>query len=147
MTPDSQPLLVVGAVIVDSGRLLAGRRVGPPALAGGWERPGGKVEPGELPEAACVRECAEELGVVVSVVGRLGGDVPVQDGWLLRLYAVRLVRGEPQPGTDHDALRWLGPDDLDDVDWLPADRPLLPVLRDLLLERERLVGGNDGRAS
>ena len=129
--------LVVGAVIVHAGRLLAGRRVGPETLAGRWEFPGGKVEPGEHPEAAAVRECAEELGVVVAVVRRLGDDVPVLNGWHLRLFETRLLDGEPQPRADHDALRWLGPDELDEVDWLPADRPLLPALRELLSGGDR----------
>ena len=124
--------LVVGAVIVHSGRLLAGRRVAPASLAGRWELPGGKVEPGETPADAVVRECAEELGVTVHVLRQLGDDVPVLDGWRMRLFETRLLEGEPQPRADHDALRWLGPDELNEVDWLPADRPLLPALRELL---------------
>jgi 8-oxo-dGTP diphosphatase len=131
--PPGSPPLVVGAVIIDAGRLLAARRVGPPALAGCWEFPGGKVEPGESAEAACVRECAEELGAAVRVVAALGADVPVLDGWRLRLFEARLEHGDPLPGADHDALRWLGPEELDEVDWLPADRPLLPALREVLL--------------
>ncbi len=56
-----------------------------------------------------------------------------------------LVSGEPRP-HEHDAIRWLGPEDLDDVDWLPADRPFLPELRELLLDGEPLTGGNVGGA-
>jgi 8-oxo-dGTP pyrophosphatase MutT (NUDIX family) len=140
------PPLVVGAVIIHAGRLLAARRVGPAALAGGWEFPGGKVEAGESAEAACVRECAEELGVLVRVVAPLGPDVPVLDGWRLRLFEARLEQGDPLPGADHDALRWLAPEELHEVDWLPGDRPLLPALREVLLAGEPLVGGNVGGA-
>lgn len=120
-------MLVVGAALVRDGRVLATRRTHPPEAAGRWELPGGKVEPGETADAALVREIAEELACTVEVTGWLAGESPVREGLVLRVALARLVAGEPVPG-EHDIVWWLGPDQLDDVDWLPADRPFLPEL-------------------
>lgn len=122
--------VVVGAALLDgTGRVLAAQRAGPAAVAGGWEFPGGKVEPGESDDAALVRECREELGVEVTLDRRLGDDVPVQDGGgVLRVWTGRIVAGTPVP-REHAALRWLSADELDSVDWLPADRPIVDLLR------------------
>ena len=125
--------LVVGAAIVRDGALLAARRTTPATAAGRWELPGGKVEPGETPEAALAREVAEELGCDVRVEGWLAGAEPVDGGYVLRAARCSLARGEPRPGTDHDELRWLTADRFDEVDWLEPDRPFLPPLRSLLL--------------
>jgi 8-oxo-dGTP diphosphatase len=122
-------VLVVGAALFDpDGRVLAAQRDHPPELAGRWEFPGGKVEPGESETAALARECQEELGVGIQVEARLGGDLPVAGGGLLRVWRGRITAGEPSP-REHRALRWLAADELDDVDWLPADRPLIDLLR------------------
>src|SRR3954470_24115043 len=116
--------LVVGAAIIAGGRLLAAQRASPPELAGGWEFPGGKVEPGETDEQALVRELREELGVEVVVGGRLGGDLPIGDTAVLRVYTARITHGEPAL-VDHDAHRWLTAAELEDVRWLPVDLPLV----------------------
>ncbi|MDN4172411.1 NUDIX domain-containing protein [Nocardioides sp. SOB77] len=119
---------VVGAAIVRGGRVLAARRTRPPEAAGRWELPGGKVEPGERPEAALERELAEELGVEVDVVRWLDGVVPISGTHELAAALVRIGGDaeEPEPRDDtHDRLRWLGPDELDEVDWLEPDRPFL----------------------
>ncbi|HKC27910.1 MAG TPA: (deoxy)nucleoside triphosphate pyrophosphohydrolase [Jatrophihabitans sp.] len=122
---------VVGAAIVRAGRVLAARRSPANRHGGGWEFPGGKVEPGESDEDALVRECREELGATVTVDQRLGH---VTDGGIaLTLYAAQLMAGEPVALVDHDELRWLAPADLDSVDWLPIDRDLLPAVRALLM--------------
>lgn len=129
--PDDQPVaVVVGAALLDgAGRVLAAQRARPPELAGWWEFPGGKVEPGEPPAAALVRECREELGVDIEVGARLGGDLPVQGGGaVLRVWTARIRAGEPV-AREHAALRWLAADELDEVAWLPADRPLIDLLR------------------
>jgi 8-oxo-dGTP diphosphatase len=130
------PALVVGAAVVRRGRLLAARRTTPAAAAGRWELPGGKVERGESPDAALVREIGEELGCAVGVVGWLDGDQPIGTTHVLRVARCRLVDGEPHPGDDHDELRWLPADRLDEVDWLEPDRPFLPAVRTLLLGSE-----------
>ena len=122
----------MGAALLDKGRVLAARRSAPPEVAGGWEFPGGKVNPGESEREALVRECREELGVEVEPLGRLDGEQPLKTGYVLRLWSARLVAGEPMALEDHDILRWLGPDELDDVAWLAADRPFLPAVRELL---------------
>jgi 8-oxo-dGTP diphosphatase len=138
--------LVVGAAVVRSGTLLAARRTTPPTAAGRWELPGGKVEPGETPEEALVREVGEELGCRVSVEHWLDGEQPVGTAHSLRAGVCRLDEGSPRAGADHDELRWLTPETLDDVDWLEPDRPFLAELRDLLLDGEPLPGGNVGGA-
>ncbi|MBG0826174.1 (deoxy)nucleoside triphosphate pyrophosphohydrolase [Planomonospora sp. ID67723] len=126
--------VVVGAAIVDrEGRLLAAQRAEPPELAGGWEFPGGKVDPGEDDHAALVRECQEELGVLIEVGEQVGGDWPLSGGYVLRVWLAAIVRGEPE-AKEHLDLRWLAMDELDDVTWLPADLPIVYAVRDRLGE-------------
>jgi 8-oxo-dGTP diphosphatase len=124
--------VVVAAAVHRSGRLLAARRARPAALAGRWELPGGRVEPGESELEALDRECREELAAAVTVTGRLGTDLPIDAG-VLRVYAAELAGGaaEPQP-LEHDALRWVGPAELAGLDWLDADRAVLADLAGLL---------------
>ncbi|MET9295221.1 (deoxy)nucleoside triphosphate pyrophosphohydrolase [Streptomyces sp. NPDC003077] len=115
--------VVVGGAVCDRGRLLAARRSAPPALAGRWELPGGKVEEGETPEQALVRELREELGVEAEPLERIPGEWELKPGLVLRVWTARLISGEPAPLEDHDELRWLTPDRRDEVDWLDQDRP------------------------
>ncbi|MEW2496924.1 (deoxy)nucleoside triphosphate pyrophosphohydrolase [Streptomyces nodosus] len=117
----TQPTVVVGAALTDAGRLLAARRSAPPDLAGRWELPGGKVEPGETPEGALVRELREELGVTAEVVERVPGEWSLKPGYVLRVFTARLLAGFPEPLEDHDELRWLTPDEVWDVHWLDQD--------------------------
>jgi 8-oxo-dGTP diphosphatase len=128
--------LVVGAAIVRDARLLVARRTAPPEAAGRWELPGGKVDPGETPDEALVREIHEELGCVVALRGWLDGEQPIGTSYRLRVAVCRLVAGEPTPQADHDALAWVGADALDDLDWLEPDRPFVPALRTALLGSE-----------
>jgi 8-oxo-dGTP diphosphatase len=128
----SEPRVVVGAVIVQAGRVLAARRTRPPDLARYWEFPGGKVEDGEEPRNALAREVAEELGASVAIGDEVvaeNGPWTISEKYVLRLYVASLVEGEPKPGADHDALRWLAFDELDSVGWLPSDREALPAVR------------------
>ncbi len=136
---------VVAAAIVRHGRVLAARRVQPSDVAGGWELPGGKVDPDETAEAAVAREIREELGCAIEIVGSLEGRVPVKPGYSMTVKVARLRSGEPVP-HEHDAVRWLGPEELGDVEWLNADRPFLPELRERLLDGHLLPGGNVGGA-
>jgi 8-oxo-dGTP diphosphatase len=126
---DRKRTLVVAGLIVRDGKLLITQR-GPvqnqPELALKWEFPGGKVEPGEAPVAALVRELHEELGVTVEV-GRIWDVLfhpyPAFDLVML-VYACTIVDGEPRTVEVHD-LAWVPQDELGRWDILPADRPLV----------------------
>jgi 8-oxo-dGTP diphosphatase len=130
------PVLVVAAAIVDDldapGELLAARRRSPVSLAGRWEFPGGKVEPGEAPEDALHRELREELGVEVV----LGAELPGPDGgawrlserYTMRLWRARVVSGTPAPLVEHDALRRLPRGQWLTVPWLDADVRIVDAL-------------------
>ena len=115
--------IVVGAALLEAGRLLAARRSAPADLAGRWELPGGKVEPGEKPEAALARELREELGVDAEVMERVPGVWPLRTPFVLHVWTARLRPGSPAPHPlqDHDDLRWLDAGELWDVDWLDQD--------------------------
>ena len=128
----------MASVIFRAGRVLAARRTEPPWLAGGWELPGGKVEPGESDEQALLREVLEELGVVVRLADRVGGDWPLGP-YLLRVWLATIEGDlEPQPIEQHDALQWVDLDDLDAVPWLPGDRE--PVEAAVTMLRGRRAG-------
>nr|WP_217509581.1 (deoxy)nucleoside triphosphate pyrophosphohydrolase [Pseudarthrobacter sp. C4D7] len=132
---------VVGGAVVDRlanpTALLVARRSAPEHLAGLWEFPGGKVEPGEAPEAALVRELAEELGIGATLGAELAAEAPT--GWPLndrasmRVWFAEVTRGEPEPLEDHDELRWIQLQDRDAVlglPWIPADYPIVHALLD-----------------
>jgi len=119
-------VVVAGALIAD-GAVLVAQRQRPPELAGLWELPGGKVAPGETEGQALVRELREELGVDVLVGARLGDDVAIAGGLVLRAYVVTQTGGTLHP-HDHGALRWVSAADLSDLPWVPADRAWLPAL-------------------
>jgi len=121
--------VVVGAAIVDGdGRLLAAQRADPPELAGGWELPGGKVDPGEDEHTALVRECQEELGVLIEVGERVGGDWALAGGYVLRVWLAVVAEGRPE-AREHLDLRWLAEGELYDVAWLPADLPIVRAVQ------------------
>ncbi len=120
--------IVIGVAVIRDGMVLAALRTGP---VGGWEFPGGKVEPCETDHVAGVRELREELGLEVMLGESLGLGVPINDRFVLRVYAAELIAGEPEP-LEHAEVRWVGAADLDGLDWLPADRPFLPAVRDRL---------------
>jgi 8-oxo-dGTP diphosphatase len=128
--------VVVGAAIARTGTVLAQQRAYPASAAGRWELPGGRVEPAESDVDAVRRECAEELGVRVDVGAAIGPDVVLGKDMLLRVYCAGLAEPGAIPHPhDHQALRWLTPGRLGEVDWLPADRVLLPALRRWLSAR------------
>ncbi|MFD6091060.1 (deoxy)nucleoside triphosphate pyrophosphohydrolase [Oerskovia sp. NPDC060338] len=128
--------LVVAAAVVDDlatpRLLLAARRSRPIELAGRWEFPGGKVDPGETPVEGLHRELREELGVQVELGAELLG--PDDGGWIItdrhvmRLWLARVVAGEPEPLVEHDALRWLPAGEWASVDWLDGDVRIVAAL-------------------
>lgn len=124
--------VVVATALVRDGRVLVAQRTRPPALAGRWELPGGRVEPGESEAAAVERECREELGALVRSTGVLGTDLPIDVG-VLRVHTAELRAGAPEPRPlEHAALRWVGPAELEAVDWVDADRAVVADLHTLL---------------
>lgn len=120
---------VVGGVIVRDGRILCARRGAGGAQAGLWEFPGGKVEVGESPARALVREIREELGCTIAVGLKITTTAHAYDFGVVSLttYACTLVDGEPAP-TEHAEICWVHPAALPDLDWAPADIPAVEIL-------------------
>ena len=136
MTNNAVLLPVVAAALVDAdGRVVLQQRPPGKSLAGLWEFPGGKVEPGETPEAALIRELEEELAITVPhacLAPAAFASAPLGDRHLLLLlYITRKWTGVPR-ALEATALRWVRPCDMHDLPMPPADRPLIGLLDALL---------------
>lgn len=124
-------IVVVAAAIERDGCYLVARRTRPADVAGRWEFPGGKVEPGETEEQALAREIREELGVEIAVGERVPGEWPLHGDLVLHLYRATLAGGEPMPLEQHDEIRWVTTEEFDSVDWLPSDIDAVRSLREV----------------
>lgn len=135
--PAAQPLLLVAAcALIDvDGRVLLTRRPEGKAMAGLWEFPGGKLRAGETPEAALIRELKEELSIDVSAAClapfAFASYAYERFHLLMPLYLCRRWKGIPRP-LEGQLLRWVRPQNLGQYPMPPADRPLIPLLRDFL---------------
>lgn len=134
-------VLVVGAAVFYGGRLLVARRTRPNELAGKYELPGGKVEPGESLAQAAVRELQEELGLSIVVSDEVDGEFDLGHGLVMRVVCAALVPGasaEAVLGDTHDDVRWVSRDEallmhrVDSVPWVPADMPAVAALANLV---------------
>lgn len=125
---------VVGAVILHEGQVLCARRAPGATLAGMWEFPGGKVESGEPPEAALAREIAEELDCAITVGSRVTTTSHAYDFATVHLttYRCALASGSPR-AKEHAELAWVSADDLQDLEWAPADIPAVHLVQAALL--------------
>jgi len=131
-------LLVVAVALIDSdGRVLMSTRPAGRAYEGLWEFPGGKVEAGETPEAALVRELEEELGIMTHEAClapfSFGTQVQESANVLMALFVCRKWDGGPE-AREGQRLKWVRPNRLLDLDMPPIDRPIAAQLRDYLGE-------------
>lgn len=134
---EKKTVRVAAAVIWKGGRVFAAQR-GYGKSKDGWEFPGGKIEPGETPEQALIREIREELDTEIAVGEKLaqveweGPDFHLSMGcyWCTVISGALTLR-------EHESARWLRPEELDAVDWLPADRDAVAALKKQLRARER----------
>ncbi len=118
--------VVCGVIGNESGQFLACLRPAGKHLGGLWEFPGGKVDPGESPEFALVRELQEELNVEAEVGVALTPVIWTYENRTIRLlpFLCKIIGGELQ-AIEHEELRWCAPENFDDLVWAAADVPIL----------------------
>ena len=136
MSDGKRLLLVAACALVDAdGRVLLAQRPEGKQLAGLWEFPGGKVEPGETPEQTLIRELDEELGIATKAAClaplTFASHTYETFHLLMPLYVCRRFEGVPQ-GREGQAIKWVRPRQMRDYPMPPADEPLIPFLIDLL---------------
>ncbi|MBA4047382.1 MAG: 8-oxo-dGTP diphosphatase MutT [Sphingomonas sp.] len=130
------PVIVVAVAMVDAdGRVLLAQRPAGKQHAGLWEFPGGKVDPGETPEAALIREVTEELGVSISAAciapATFASVALAERSLVLLLYVCRKWQGVPR-AIEAAALRWVRPVDMHALAMPPADRSMIGLIEALL---------------
>lgn len=121
---------VVGAILIKEGRILCAQRGGEKSLPYLWEFPGGKIEQGESPHQALIRELSEELLIEVELEATIFDAVSYEyDFGMVNLTTIigKLKSGEPVL-TEHQEIRWLSPEELFGVEWAPADIPIVKQL-------------------
>ncbi|MRI84450.1 NUDIX domain-containing protein [Aerococcaceae bacterium WS4759] len=121
---------VVGAILIKEGRILCAQRGGEKSLPFLWEFPGGKIEQGESPHQALIRELSEELLIEVELEATIFDAVSYEyDFGMVNLTTIigKLKSGEPVL-TEHQEIRWLSPEELFEVEWAPADIPIVKKL-------------------
>lgn len=129
---------VVGAIVVDGTRILAARRSPAMSLPGMWEFPGGKIETGEAPREALIRELQEELLCTAEIGDEVASTRYEYDFGFVTLttFYSKLVDGEPRL-TEHSEIRWIEAADLNSVEWAPADIPAVEkVVHDFSMVEE-----------
>ena len=127
---------VVACALIDpDGRVLLAQRPADKAMGGLWEFPGGKMEHGEAPESALIRELREELGIAVKQAClapfTFASHAYTDFHLLMPLYLCRRWEGTPQ-ALEHSQIKWVRPKDMSSYPMPAADLPLVPMLRDLL---------------
>lgn len=120
---------VVGAVIVENEKILCAQRGPGKVLPFKWEFPGGKIEEGETPQEALRREIDEEIKCKVEIGDQIEHTVYEYDFGIVQLttFYCKLIKGKPVL-TEHAAIKWLSPDQLNSLDWAPADIPAIEKL-------------------
>lgn len=124
---------MVGAVILEDGKVLCAQRGPAGSLGGKWEFPGGKIEPNESPRQALEREIDEELMCQIQVDEEVTTTTYEYDfaTIILTTFFCKLLGGKPQL-TEHSAVTWLPPEKLHELDWAPADIPAVELVQEQL---------------
>lgn len=126
---------VVGAVIIEDGKILCAQRGATKTLSYKWEFPGGKIEEGETPQAALKREIDEEMDCVIEIGEAIETTVYEYDFGFVHLttFYCHLISGKPTL-TEHVAISWLSPHELMSLDWAPADIPAVEKIQGKLIK-------------
>lgn len=129
---------VACAIIARNGLILAAQRSAAMKLPHKWEFPGGKLEPGERPAECLLREIREELGVEIVIIAPLPPTDWAYSDFSVTLhpFVAEIMAGREPALTEHQAIRWLPPEELSSLDWAAADAPVLQHLSDYLLRKK-----------